>query len=348
MENNAYLSSGVNIDEGNRFVSLIKQEVNSTKTDNTISSIGGFAGLFDITSFKEMENPVLVSSTDGVGTKLKIAIQSGKVDTVGIDLVAMSVNDLIVLGATPLFFLDYIATGSLASEQMAEVVKAIASACRECNMALLGGETAEMPGMYQVGDFDLAGFAVGIVDKSKIIDGSTIKEGDILIGISSSGFHSNGYSLVRKIVSEKGLDYKSIFYGDVTVAEALLIPTNLYVNIVKSVLEKVNVKGMVHITGGGFYDNIPRVLPDGLGAELDISSVKLPKPIEKLLKNVEISKHELYRVFNMGVGFVFIVAKEDREAVFKKAKEFNLDAYLLGSVVKTKNKEERIKIKGID
>lgn len=349
MENNAYLSSGVNIDEGNRFVTLIKNEVNSTKTAHTISSIGGFAGLFDITSFKGMENPVLVSSTDGVGTKLKIAIKSGKVDTVGIDLVAMSVNDLIVLGATPLFFLDYIATAALAPEQMANVVKGIALACRECNMALLGGETAEMPGMYQANDFDLAGFAVGIVDKNKIIDGSSIKEGDQLIGISSSGFHSNGYSLVRKIVKDKNLNYNDIFYDNLTLAEALLTPTNLYVNLVLNMLSKVSIKGMVHVTGGGFYDNIPRVLPEGLGATLDISSVILPKPIEELLKHAEISSHELYRVFNMGVGFIFIVNKIDAEAVMRTAKEHNFNAYLLGSVEKhSGNKEESIKIKGID
>ncbi len=349
MSNNeiSYKNSGVDIDEGNRFVSLIKQNVESTKIPGVMGGIGGFAGLFNLSNFKGMEEPVLVSGTDGVGTKLRIAIDAAKYDTVGIDLVAMSVNDLIVTGAKPLFFLDYLATGKLLPERMSDVVAGISAGCREAECALLGGETAEMPGMYEGDDFDLAGFAVGIVDKAKIIDGTSIKPGDVIVGVNSSGFHSNGYSLVRKIVDTLNLNLSDILYDEVTVAEALLMPTKLYVKVVQAVLNSgVNVKGMVHITGGGFYDNIPRVLPANVDAMLDVAGVELPKPIARIMELApNIDQHELYRVFNMGIGYVFVVDEKDAQAVIDVANKMGEKAWQIGTVVEG---EGEVAIRGID
>ncbi len=341
-----YRQSGVNIDEGNRFVSLIKSSVESTKINGVIGGIGGFAGLFSLAEFKDMEEPVLVSGADGVGTKLKVALMSEKYDTVGIDLVAMSVNDLLVTGAKPLFFLDYVAVGTLVPETMKDVVLGVSEGCRQAGCALLGGETAEMPGLYANKDFDLAGFAVGIIDKKKIIDGSNIKEGDVIIGLSSSGFHSNGYSLLRNILFND-LNYKAsdIFYDDVTVAEALLTPTKIYSSVVQHVTSKVDVKGMVHITGGGFYDNIPRVLPKDIACEIDISEVEMPKVIKRFTEVSDIDKHELYRVFNMGVGYIFVVDEKDKENVIKAAAEKGEKAFVIGKTCKGNND---VKIKGID
>lgn len=341
-----YRQSGVDIDEGNRFISLIKSSVESTKIDGVLGGIGGFAGLFSLSNFKDMEEPVLVSGADGVGTKLKVAIMSGRYDTVGIDLVAMSVNDLLVTGAVPLFFLDYVAVGSLVPERMQEVVAGVAEGCRQAGCALLGGETAEMPGLYANNDFDLAGFAVGIVDKAKIIDGSSIKEGDILIGMSSSGFHSNGYSLLRNVLfNDKGMKVNDVFYDNVTVGDSLLIPTKIYAKAVRSVMSKANVKGMVHITGGGFYDNIPRVLPENVSVEIDVSSVEMPEVIKKFTEISNIDKHELYRVFNMGIGYVFVVDKGDKDKVLSALESANEKGYVIGSVVKG---DKTVKIKGID
>ena len=341
-----YRQSGVNIDEGNRFVSLIKSSVESTKINGVIGGIGGFAGLFSRAESKDMEEPVLVSGADGVGTKLKVALMSEKYDTVGIDLVAMSVNDLLVTGAKPLFFLDYVAVGTLVPETMKDVVLGVSEGCRQAGCALLGGETAEMPGLYANKDFDLAGFAVGIIDKKKIIDGSNIKEGDVIIGLSSSGFHSNGYSLLRNILFND-LNYKAsdIFYDDVTVAEALLTPTKIYSSVVQHVTSKVDVKGMVHITGGGFYDNIPRVLPKDIACEIDISKVEMPKVIKRFTEVSDIDKHELYRVFNMGVGYIFVVGEKDKENVIKAAAEKGEKAFVIGKTCKGNND---VKIKGID
>ncbi len=341
-----YKKSGVNIDEGNRFVSLIKSEVESTKINGVLGGIGGFAGLFSLSSFKDMEEPVLVSGTDGVGTKLKVALMSEKYNTVGIDLVAMSVNDLLVTGAKPLFFLDYVAVGKLIPENMKDIVLGVVAGCKESGCALLGGETAEMPGLYIDNDFDLAGFAVGIVDKKKIIDGSTIKSGDVIIGVASSGFHSNGYSLLRNILfNDMGYKANDIFYDDVTVADALLIPTKIYAKIVENVTKNVNVKGMVHITGGGFYDNIPRVLPKNISAKIDILNVDMPKSIKRFVEVSNIDKHELYRVFNMGVGYIFVVSKEDRDKVISVIEELNEKAYIIGETI---NGDNSVKIKGID
>ena len=340
-----YKKSGVNIDEGNRFVSLIKKSVNSTKTDGTIGSIGGFAGFFDLKDYMSMKEPVLVSGTDGVGTKLKVAIMAESYETVGIDLVAMSVNDVVVTGAKPLFFLDYLATGKLIPEKMAKVVDGIASGCKDANCALLGGETAEMPGMYAGDDFDLAGFAVGIVDKEKIIDGKNIDKGCHIVGISSSGFHSNGYSLLRNVLfNQLKLKHNDKFTDNYTVAEALLIPTKIYVNLVQKVLEKINILGMVHITGGGFYENIIRILPTGIGAELDLSNIEMPEVIEKFKEVCNVEEKELYRVLNMGVGFIFIVDKESSQSVIDIATELGEKAWIIGETVTGSG----VKIKGID
>ncbi len=340
-----YKKSGVNIDEGNRFVSLIKQAVDSTKTDGVMGGIGGFAGFFDLSPFASIKEPVLVSGTDGVGTKLKVAIMAESYETVGVDLVAMSVNDVAVTGARPLFFLDYLATGKLVPEKMCQVVRGIAAGCRDAGCALLGGETAEMPGMYAGDDFDLAGFAVGIADKSKIIDGSRIKEGCALIGVASSGFHSNGYSLLRNVLfNELKMKPDSPFAGGMTVAEGLLIPTKIYVRLVRAVMEKADVLGMVHITGGGFYDNIVRVLPAGIGADMDVSRVELPPVIARFAEISGVEKRELYRVLNMGVGFVFAVDKKDARTVLETAESMNEKAWIIGETVKG----EGVRIKGID
>ena len=340
-----YKKSGVNIDEGNRFVSLIKQAVDSTKINGVIGGIGGFAGLFDLASFASIKEPVLVSGTDGVGTKLKVAIMAESYETVGIDLVAMSVNDVAVTGARPLFFLDYLATGKLIPEKMCQVVQGIAAGCREADCALLGGETAEMPGMYAGDDYDLAGFAVGIADKSKIIDGSRIKEGCVLIGVASSGFHSNGYSLLRNVLfNELKMKPFSPFTDGLTVAEGLLIPTKIYVRLVRAVTEKTDVLGMVHITGGGFYDNITRVLPQGIGADIDVSGVELPPVIAKFSEISGVEKHELYRVLNMGIGFIFIVDKNNVQTVLETASAMNEKAWVIGETARG----EGVRIKGID
>ncbi len=340
-----YKKSGVNIDEGNRFVSLITKSVNSTRTNGTMGSIGGFAGFFDLKDYMSMKEPVLVSGTDGVGTKLKVAIMAESYETVGIDLVAMSVNDVVVTGAKPLFFLDYLATGKLVPEKMAKVVTGIADGCRQSNCALLGGETAEMPGMYAGDDFDLAGFAVGIVDKEKIIDGKNIKEGCHIVGISSSGFHSNGYSLLRNVLfNQLKLKPDDKFTDKLTVAESLLIPTKIYVNLVQKVLEKVSVLGMVHITGGGFYENIIRILPSGIGAELDLSKVEMPEVIAKFKELCNVEERELYRVLNMGVGFIFIVDKESSKSIIDIATDLGEKAWVIGETVIGSG----IKIKGID
>ncbi|MDR2870039.1 MAG: phosphoribosylformylglycinamidine cyclo-ligase [Deferribacteraceae bacterium] len=337
--NLSYSKSGVNIDEGNRFVSLIKNMVESTHNKAVLGGLGGFAGFYELAAFKNMAEPVLVASTDGVGTKLKVAIDSKTYDTVGIDLVAMSVNDLIVTGARPLFFLDYVATGKLSPEAMSMVVRGIVDGCKQAGCALLGGETAEMPGMYADGDFDLAGFAVGIVDKAKAIDGSRIKKGDIIAGLASSGFHSNGFSLLRKIFGEKSAYNRTI-----------LEPTKIYVPQVLAALDAgIDIKGMVHITGGGFYDNIPRVLPEGLGAEIDKNSFPNVPAVAALRdyiksKSLDIGEHELYRVFNMGIGYIFVVDKAEYAALEALLARLGAPLYNIGVVTGS----EGVKIKGID
>ncbi|MDR2104286.1 MAG: phosphoribosylformylglycinamidine cyclo-ligase, partial [Deferribacteraceae bacterium] len=275
-----YAQSGVNIDEGNRFVTLIRDMVSSTHSPNVIGGLGGFAGIYNISPHK-LREPVLVSSTDGVGTKLKVAIAAGKLSSIGIDLVAMSINDILVAGAHPLFFLDYISTSKLSPEILREVVAGIVEGCKIAEVSLLGGETAEMPGLYADGDFDLAGFAVGIADKSALMDKSKVAPGDIIIGAASSGFHSNGYSLLRKIFFEdSALKTTDAIEGFGCVADLLLTPTKIYTAVVQEVLQRSEVHAMAHITGGGFYDNITRVLPDNCCAIIDKSLIQEPPPIK--------------------------------------------------------------------
>jgi len=337
-----YKKSGVDIDEGNRFVSVIRETVESTYNQNVLGSIGGFAGFFDISAAKDMEEPVLVSGTDGVGTKLKVAIETGILNTVGIDLVAMCVNDIIVTGAKPLFFLDYMATGKLSSKKMAQVVEGIAEGCRQAGSPLVGGETAEMPGMYAGDDFDLAGFAVGILDKPKAITGKEIRSGDVLVGLPSSGLHSNGYSLARKLFFEElGMKPDDILYGDVKLKHAMLEPTRIYVRQIQNVLESgIDIKGMVHVTGGGFYENIPRVLPEGAGVSIDPKTFPVPGIYKAIMGKSGIDARELYRVFNMGIGFIMVMSQAEGD----KCKALIDDACVIGSVTET----GKVEIEGIN
>ena len=298
----------MDIDAGDRLVENIKPFAGRTLRDGVLAGIGGFGALFELP--KGFHEPVLVSGTDGVGTKLKLAFHLDRHDTIGIDLVAMSVNDILVQGAEPLFFLDYFACGKLAVETATQVVKGIAAGCEQAGCALIGGETAEMPGMYPSGEYDLAGFAVGVVEKSRIIDGSGIVAGDVVLGLSSSGAHSNGYSLVRKIVETSGADLSSEFEGG-TLGEALLVPTRIYVRPVLAALRAVRIKGLAHITGGGLVENLPRVLPSNVKAVLAKNAWPRPQLFEWLQKNGDVTEAEMHRVFNCGIGMVAIVAAED-------------------------------------
>lgn len=312
-----YEQSGVNIDEGNRAVSLIKDKIKGTYDKNVIGDLGNFSGLYSLKDFLTMKEPVLLAATDGVGTKLKLAQMMDKHNTVGIDLVAMSVNDLICQGAKPLLFLDYIAIGKLVPEHIDKIVEGVANGCKMSGCALIGGETAEMPGMYSEEEYDLAGFAVGIADKEKILSGKDVKKGDVLIGISSSGIHSNGFSFVRKIFLDTlnwGLnDYKEEL--GMTLGEALLTPTKIYVKLVLDLLEKQNIKSIAHITGGGVIENITRVIPDGLGLNIKTDSWEKPPIFEMIEKLNMVDKRELHKSFNMGVGLVLVVDKEKAQGV---------------------------------
>ncbi|MEO0329657.1 MAG: phosphoribosylformylglycinamidine cyclo-ligase [Pseudomonadota bacterium] len=311
-----YADSGVDIDAGNAFVEAIKPAVKSTARTGSNPQIGGFGGLFDLaaTGFKD---PVLVAANDGVGTKLKIAIESGIHDTVGIDLVAMCVNDLIVQGAEPLFFLDYLATGKLEIDEASAVINGIAEGCRQAGCALIGGETAEMPGMYANKDYDLAGFSVGAVERDSILPSNDIIEGDVILGLTSSGLHSNGFSLVRKIVEQENLDWHAPAPFDVgqNLAQALLEPTKIYVKPILAAMKSgFHIKALAHITGGGFTENIPRVLPEELGATINLSGITVP-PVFKWLSQVGgIEEAEMLRTFNCGIGMVIIVSGEDASA----------------------------------
>jgi phosphoribosylformylglycinamidine cyclo-ligase len=329
----SYKDSGVDIEEGQRAVELMKNHVKSTYNENVLCELGGFGGLFEL-NLKNMKNPVLVSGTDGVGTKLKIAFMMNTHDTVGVDLVAMCVNDILCQGAKPLFFLDYLATGVLEAEKISDIVSGIAKGCKEAGAALIGGETAEMPGFYQEGEYDLAGFAVGIVDKEKIIDGKQIEEGDALIGLSSSGIHSNGYSLARKVFfDKKGYEVdKYIDKLEESLGEALIKPTRIYVNPVLNILEKFEVKGMVHITGGGFYENIPRILPNGLEAEINLNSWKVPPVFEVMQELGNVDREEMFKTFNMGIGFILAVRASDKEEVLGFLKNLGELAFEIGTV----------------
>ncbi|HNT26583.1 MAG TPA: phosphoribosylformylglycinamidine cyclo-ligase [bacterium] len=328
MSGDAYRKAGVDIEEGNRLVPMIKELVKKTHRPEVLAGIGGFSAM--VTIPKGIKKPVLVSGTDGVGTKLKLAFMAKRYDTIGIDLVAMCVNDVLVLGAEPLFFLDYFATGKLSADTAALVVKGIAEGCAQAGCALVGGETAEMPDFYPPGEFDLAGFSVGVVDKDKIIDGSKVKAGDVLIGIPSSGVHSNGYSLVRRILfTQQKLKINTrIPELGATVADAFLKPTIIYAKLIKKLLKKVPVKGMVHITGGGFYDNIPRVVPEKLAVEIG-GDFTIPPLFQWLKKAGGVSEHEMFTVFNCGVGFVCVVDKKHAAEAAKLT-----GGHIIGTVVK--------------
>ena len=307
----SYRDAGVDIDAGDALVDRIKPFAKKTMRDGVLAGIGGFGALFEVP--KKYREPVLVSGTDGVGTKLKLAFQLNRHDTVGQDLVAMSVNDILVQGAEPLFFLDYFACGKLDVDTAESVIKGIAAGCELAGCALIGGETAEMPGMYPDGEYDLAGFALGAVEKSKIIDGSKIRAGDVVLGLASSGIHSNGYSLVRKIIERAAPDLNADFDGR-TLADALMAPTHIYVKPLLALMQQIEVKGMAHITGGGLVENVPRVLADPLCAELDHRAWPLPPLFSWLQKHGGVADAEMHRVFNCGIGMVVIVAEEHAQA----------------------------------
>lgn len=340
-----YKEAGVDIEAGNRFVDLIKPLVKSTTRPEVLTDIGGFGGLFSLNKDK-YKSPVLVSSTDGVGTKLKLAFQMDRHNTVGIDLVAMCVNDLIVQGAEPLFFLDYLATGMLAPEKGAEVVEGIAEGCRQAGCALIGGETAELPGFYSDGEYDLAGFTVGVVDRDNIIDGSTIQVGETVIGIASNGLHSNGYSLARRIANERlegGLD-AILPELDEPLGDALLRPTRIYVKAVLNLLRDFEIHGMAHITGGGLLENVPRVLPRHCKAV--IKKDAWPKlPLFELLREAgKLEEKELYRTFNYGIGMVLVVPKTSAEDILGRLNGLNEEAYIIGEIAACNAQDEQVEL----
>ncbi|MGU8346632.1 phosphoribosylformylglycinamidine cyclo-ligase [Clostridium perfringens] len=320
-----YKEAGVNIEEGYRSVKLIKEYAKKTMSEYVLNGLGSFAGMVELP--EGYKKPVLVSGTDGVGTKLDIACKKRKFDTVGIDCVAMCVNDILCHGAKPLFFLDYIACGKLEAEVSSDLVKGVAEGCIKSQCSLIGGETAEMPGMYKEGDYDIAGFAVGIVDKDKIINGKDIKSGDKLIGIASSGVHSNGYSLIRKVF--KNLDED---FNGKAIWEELLTPTKIYVKPVLSLLEKFNIKGMAHVTGGGFYENLPRMLSEEeLSIVINKNSYEIPKIFKKLME-LGVKEEEMYNTFNMGIGFVLCVEEDEVEDVLKELSKQGEKAFEIGYI----------------
>lgn len=321
-----YKDAGVNKEEGYKAVELMKKAVAKTMNKNVLTGLGSFGAMYELGDYK---NPVLVSGTDGVGTKLEIAISMKKYNTVGIDAVAMCVNDVLCHGAKPLFFLDYLACGKLQAEVAAELVSGIAEGCFESYAALIGGETAEMPGFYKEGDYDIAGFCVGIVEKDNIVNGSNVSEGDILIGISSSGVHSNGFSMVRKIIK----DYNSIFNGK-SIGEVLLTPTKIYVKPILQLLEKYNIKGMAHITGGGLPENLPRTISEGHRPVVFKNKIEVLDIFKHIQKEGNVSDEEMFGTFNMGIGFVLVVAKEDETAIINELKTLGENAYTIGYVEK--------------
>ncbi|MCI9448728.1 MAG: phosphoribosylformylglycinamidine cyclo-ligase [Clostridiales bacterium] len=335
----SYAAAGVDITAGYRAVELMKKHIATTLTDGVCSDVGGFGGLFEL-DVTGMSRPVLVSGTDGVGTKLKIAFLMDKHDTVGIDCVAMCVNDIICCGARPLFFLDYIACGKNVPERIADIVKGVCDGCVQSGAALIGGETAEMPGFYPVDEYDLAGYCTGIVDKSRIIDNKTMKAGDVVIALPSSGVHSNGFSLVRKVFDVENSDIKThleVLSGR-SIGEALLAPTKIYVKPVLALLEKVNVRGISHITGGGFYENIPRSIPNGLGAKIAKSSVRVLPIFDLISKTGNIDERDMFNTFNMGVGMSIVVPDDEVETALKILAENEEDAYVIGEIVESDEK----------
>ena len=331
----SYKNAGVDITAGYKAVELMKAHIAKTMTSGVCSDVGGFGGLFEL-DVKGMEKPVLVSGTDGVGTKLKLAFLQDKHDTIGIDCVAMCVNDVICCGAKPLFFLDYIACGKNVPEKIASIVSGVCEGCVQSNAALIGGETAEMPGFYPIDEYDLAGFAVGVVDKSKILNPKTMEEGDVIIALPSSGVHSNGFSLVRKVFDIGNGDISSPVaeLGGKSIGETLLTPTKIYVKPILALLNEVTVRSISHITGGGFYENIPRSLPSGFAAEIDSKSLRI-LPIFNLIQKVgNIPERDMFNTFNMGVGMSVVVKKEDAEKALEVLKANGEDAYIMGKIVK--------------
>lgn len=329
----SYKDSGVDVERGYEAVRLMRSHVQSTYTDGVLGDIGSFGGFFKMP--KGLKDPVLVAGTDGVGTKLKYAFIADKHDTIGIDAVAMCVNDIVCQGAKPLFFLDYFATGKLSPETVATVVSGVAEGCRQSGAALIGGETAEMPGFYPDGEYDIAGFAVGVVERKKVINGSKIKSGDVLIGIKSSGIHSNGYSLVRKLWGEDKAELEK--YDErlgCRVIDALITPTKIYVNSILSLIEKVKVKGIAHITGGGFIENIPRIFPEGIGCKINTKSYEVPAVFRIMQEKAKLSDKQIYNTFNMGIGMVVCVAKKDVEAAIAQLESTGESCVVLGKTVK--------------
>jgi phosphoribosylformylglycinamidine cyclo-ligase len=340
-----YKDSGVDIAAGNSFVNLIKPLVKATSRPEVLADIGGFGGLFSLNTAK-YKNPVLVSGTDGVGTKLKLAFLADRHDTIGIDLVAMCVNDIIVQGAEPLFFLDYLATGKLLPEKGAEIVKGIAEGCKQAGCALIGGETAEMPGFYSEGEYDVAGFTVGVVDRDNIIDGSCISVGNKLIGIASSGLHSNGYSLARTLIFDRlGLTINDPFpCGGGTVADVLLTPTRIYVRSILNLLKDFSIKGIAHITGGGLLENVPRVLPKGCQAHIYTQNWEQPELFTILQQAGNVARDEMYRTFNMGIGMVLAVSDNQAEEIIYRLKGLGENAWIIGDIAKCGEGDERVEL----
>ncbi|MEW8973365.1 MAG: phosphoribosylformylglycinamidine cyclo-ligase [Tissierellaceae bacterium] len=330
-----YKDAGVDKEAGYKQVKLIKNLIKKTHTPGVLSDIGGFAGLFQL-DIKNYEEPVLVSGTDGVGTKLRVAFMMDRHDTIGEDCVAMCANDILCQGAKPLFFLDYIATGKLIPEKMANIVEGVSNGCMKAGCALIGGETAEMPGFYGEDEYDIAGFCVGVVDKSRIINGESIEEGDYIIGLPSNGIHSNGYSLVRKIVFEKEGMKADTFVEELgtSIGEELLKPTRIYTNPVYGLVEKFDIKGICHITGGGFYENIPRMLPEGLSVHIDTKVINTPVIFSLLQRWGGISTKEMYSTFNMGVGMILVISKEELEDIKTYLEDIEEEFYILGRVEK--------------
>ena len=341
-QSKSYADAGVDITAGYKAVELMKAHIAKTMTAGVCSDVGGFGGLFEL-DVKNYEKPVLVSGTDGVGTKLKIAFLMNKHNTVGIDCVAMCVNDIICCGAKPLFFLDYIACGKNVPEKIASVVEGVAEGCVQSGAALIGGETAEMPGFYPEDEYDLAGFSVGVVDKPKIIDNSTMSEGDVIIALPSSGVHSNGFSLVRKVFDVENCDLTSprAELGGVSLGDALLAPTKIYVKPMLALFEEVKVKGISHITGGGFYENIPRSIPDGLGAEIRKADIKILPIFDLLAKTGKIPERDMFNTYNMGVGMSVIVSESDAGKALEILRANGEDAYIIGRIIKS---DEKVRI----
>lgn len=329
----AYQQAGVDINAGYEAVERMSSHVKRTMRKEVLGGLGGFGATFDLSQLN-MKAPLLVSGTDGVGTKLKLAIDNNKHDTIGVDAVAMCVNDILTTGAEPLYFLDYIATHKVIPEVVEQIVKGVSDGCEETNTALIGGETAEMGEMYHEGEYDLAGFAVGAVEKDEYIDGTSVAPGQVIIGLESSGIHSNGYSLVRNLINKSGINLNDKFDEQRTFLNVFLEPTRLYVKPVLAVKDEVKIHAMTHITGGGFYENIPRALPKGVTAKINVSQFPTPKIFDWLQTQGKISTEEMYNVFNMGIGFTLIVDKENEVAVLNILKEQQVKAYQIGEIVK--------------